>query len=155
MPAPSLPLTGQSLNASQLRGSSALLFMPPSQRRSGFTLVEMLIVVVVIGILAAMAIPQFQSTKGKAYLASVKSDLKNLSTAEESFFYDHRSYSTDLDSLKAVSSHGVILTVVNATASGWAATAYHPNAWPHTCALFYGSITAVAPATSEGEIACN
>jgi type IV pilus assembly protein PilA len=124
-------------------------------QRSGFTLVELLIVVVIIGILAAMAIPKFQSTKGKAYLASVKSDLKNLSTAEESFFYDHRNYSTDLDSLKAVSSHGVILTVVNATASGWAATAYHPNSWPHTCALFYGPVAPVAPATVEGEVACN
>jgi type IV pilus assembly protein PilA len=129
--------------------------MPRVHRRSGFTLVELLIVVVVIGILAAMAIPKFQSTKGKAYLASVKSDLKNLSTAEESFFYEHRTYSTDLDSLKAVYSHGVILTVVNATASGWSATAYHPSSWPHTCALFYGSIGAVAPATVEGEIACN
>jgi prepilin-type N-terminal cleavage/methylation domain-containing protein len=58
--------------------------------RTGFTLVELLIVVVVIGILAAIAIPKFQSTKGKAYLASVKSDLKNLSTAEETFFYEHR-----------------------------------------------------------------
>jgi prepilin-type N-terminal cleavage/methylation domain-containing protein len=124
-------------------------------QRSGFTLVELLIVVVVIGILAAMAIPRFQSTKGKAYLAAVKSDLKNLSTAEESFFYEHRTYSSDLDSLKATSSHGVILVVVNATANGWSATAYHPNSWPHTCALYYGAVTAVAPATIEGEVACN
>jgi prepilin-type N-terminal cleavage/methylation domain-containing protein len=129
--------------------------MSRAHSRSGFTLVELLIVVVVIGILAAMAIPRFQSTKGKAYLASVKSDLKNLSTAEEAFFYEHRTYSTDLDSLKAVASHGDLLIVVNATANGWAATAYNPNSWPHTCALFYGSVSAVAPATTEGEIACN
>jgi len=135
-------------------GSSALTTMSRAHR-SGFTLVELLIVVVVIGILAAIAIPKFQSTKGKAYLASVKSDLKNLSTAEESFFYEHRTYSADLDSLNATSSHGVILIVTNATASGWSATAYHPNSWPHTCALFYGAVAAVAPATAEGEIACN
>jgi type IV pilus assembly protein PilA len=126
-----------------------------AQRRTGFTLVELLIVVVVIGILAAMAIPKFQSTKGKANLAAVKSDLKNLSTAEESFFYEHRSYSADIDSLRATVSPGVVLTVVTANANGWAATAYHPNSWPHTCALFYGAVSAVAPATSEGEIACN
>jgi len=151
----SLPFVMALVGTSVPIGSFALLLMPRDNSRSGFTLVELLIVVVVIGILAAMAIPKFQSTKGKAYLASVKSDLKNLSTAEESFFYEHRTYSADLDSLNATSSHGVILIVTNATASGWSATAYHPNSWPHTCALFYGSVTAVAPATTEGEIACN
>ena len=153
MTASPLPLREQSLDTSTIIGSPALI--PMSRSRTGFTLVELLIVVVVIGILAAMAIPRFQSTKGKAYLASVKSDLKNLSTAEESFFYEHRSYTTDLDSLKAVSSHGVVLTVVTATANGWAATGYHPSSYPHTCALFYGSVTAVSPATVEGSIACN
>lgn len=153
MAASPLLLREQSLNTFTITGSPALI--PMSRPRTGFTLVELLIVVVVIGILAAMAIPRFQSTKGKAYLTAVKSDLKNLSTAEESFFYEHRSYTTDLDSLKAVSSHGVVLTVITATASGWAATAYHPSSYPHTCALFYGSVTAVSPATVEGSIACN
>jgi prepilin-type N-terminal cleavage/methylation domain-containing protein len=129
--------------------------MSPTRRRSGFTLIELLIVVVIVGILAAMAIPKFRSTKNKANFAAIKSDLKNLSTAEESFFYEHRTYTTDLDSLKASRSRGVILTVVTATASGWAATAYHQDSYPRTCALFYGSVAAVAPATSEGEIACN
>lgn len=124
-------------------------------RRSGFTLIELLVVVVIIGILAAMAIPKFRSTKDKANFAAVKSDLKNLSTAEESFFYERRMYTTDLDSLKVRPSPGVVLTIVQATGGGWAATAYHPASYPHTCALFYGTVPATAPATSEGEIACN
>ena len=35
------------------------------------------------------------------------------------------------------------------------ATAYHPDSWPHTCALYYGGVSPVAPATSEGAIYCN
>ena len=54
--------------------------------RSGFTLVEMLAVVVIIGILAAVIIPKFGNSKSKATFAAVKSDLHNLTTMQESFF---------------------------------------------------------------------
>lgn len=56
-----------------------------SRQKRGFTLIELLIVVVIIGILAAVAIPKFQSTKGKANYAAMKSDLHNLTTAQEAF----------------------------------------------------------------------
>lgn len=58
----------------------------------GFTLIELLIVVVIIGILAAIAIPQFASTKEKAFDAAAKSDLRNLMTAEEAYFSDFQAY---------------------------------------------------------------
>jgi len=57
-------------------------------KKKGFTLIELLIVVVIIGILAAIAIPKFANTKEKAYVASMKADLRNLATYEESFAAD-------------------------------------------------------------------
>src|SRR5438445_4502266 len=69
--------------------------------RKGFTLIELLIVVVIIGILAAIVIPKFANTKGKAYIASMKSDLRNLVTAEEAFFADSVKYSTNVTSKRS------------------------------------------------------
>jgi prepilin-type N-terminal cleavage/methylation domain-containing protein len=57
--------------------------------RKGFTLIELLIVVVIIGILAAIAIPKFANTKDKAYVAQMKSDLRNLATYEEQYSADN------------------------------------------------------------------
>ena len=68
---------------------------PADRRRSAFTLIELLIVVVIIGLLAAIAIPKFANTKGKANAAALRSDLRNLNVAEEAIFYDSAKYSTD------------------------------------------------------------
>jgi prepilin-type N-terminal cleavage/methylation domain-containing protein len=123
-------------------------------RRRGFTLIELLIVVVIIGILAAMAIPKFQSTKGKAYFAGMRSDLHNLTTAQESYFYDHSKYTTRLDSLNFQPSKGDSVNVVEATVNGWSATSSNPESYPHFCALFLGTAAPVAPATAAGVVAC-
>ena len=124
------------------------------RRRLGFTLIELLIVCVIIGILAAIAVVAFGSTKGKANFAAMRSDLHNLSTMEEGFFYEHRSYSADLDSLKAKLSPGVQMVINEATPSGWSATATHPESYPHLCSLFYGAASPVVPATVDGVVAC-
>jgi type IV pilus assembly protein PilA len=123
-------------------------------RRSGFTLIELLIVVVIIGILAAIAIPKFQSTKGKANAAGLKSDLRNLATAQEAYFFENSGYADDVAKLSLRTSPGVVLTIVDATSAGWSAKATHPASFPLTCALFTGSVTALTPATVEGLIGC-
>src|SRR3989475_5448417 len=128
--------------------------------RKGFTLIELLIVVVIIGILAAIAIPKFANTKAKAYIASMKSDLRNLVTAEEAYL--DRS-STHITSTASPTSHtafsvnfyvttGNNLGVVGlATGSGgWSVTITNNNLTTPLvkCAIFIN--TAVfAPAESE------
>jgi prepilin-type N-terminal cleavage/methylation domain-containing protein len=120
----------------------------------GFTLIELLIVVVIIGLLAIIAIPKVSNTKEKAYVAQMKSDLKNLATAEEAFFYDSTYYTTSLVSLNNFrSSTGVTLNVLEATPGGWSAEAVHAQT-TRKCVLYQGSAAVVPPATSEGRITC-
>src|SRR5690348_16782984 len=87
-------------------------------RQSGFTLIELLIVVVIIGILAAIAIPKFSNTKGQAFLAAMRSDLRNLATAEEGYYYSNSAYSNNLSQLNFLTSTGVTISVPEATTGG-------------------------------------
>jgi len=120
-------------------------------RRSGFTLIELLIVVVIIGVLASIAIPKFANTKEKAYMTQMKSDLRNLVTAEESFFADSIKYTTNLGTAFRTST-GTTGPTITLTADGWTATVGHTTS-VRTCAVYSGS-TPLAPAAKEGEPRC-
>jgi type IV pilus assembly protein PilA len=124
-------------------------------RTTGFTLIELLIVVVIIGILAAIAIPKFSSTKGQAFLAAMRSDLRNLATAEESYYYSNNAYSNNLGSLNYLSSVGVTVSIPEATSGGWSGSATHSALGAEKCTVYFGTATAVAPSTLEGRITCN
>lgn len=121
--------------------------------RKGFTLIELLIVVVIIGILAAIAIPKFSNTKEKAYVAAMKSDLRNLVTAEESYFADYLAYGTIAQLGNAYSSsQGVtVATVGTPTPTGWSAAATHTGT-AQTCTIALG---AAAGTGSSGIPACS
>ena len=124
----------------------------------GFTLIELLIVVVIIGILAAIAIPKFASTKEKAYIAAMKSDLKNLVTAQEAYFSDQNppDYAPDIGSLAVyfTPSTGVTPVVASSDPVGFGATATHASVPVITCAVFVGATHVTAPAVNEGEVTC-
>jgi prepilin-type N-terminal cleavage/methylation domain-containing protein len=121
----------------------------------GFTLIELLVVVVIIGILASIAIPKFANTKEKTYIAAMKSDLRNLATAEEAYIFDSLTYTKSLPLLNGWSATtGVTVTVNEATGGGWSATASHFQT-PRKCYLFYGNAAPVGSATAEGKIQCS
>ena len=75
-------------------------------------------------------------------------------TAEEAYLFDNDTYTSALTDLNYQRSPGVVVNITNATASGWSATATHPQSFPLTCAIFMGSATAQPPATVEGLIGC-
>ena len=127
---------------------------PRHAGRSGFTLIELLIVVVIIGIIAAIAIPKFSQTKGKAYVAAMKTDLRNLATAEEAYSYEYAVYTDDKAALNYRTSQGVTITITVAP-GGWAAEATHPAADPLVCQLYVGTGGPMSIADSEGKVACD
>jgi prepilin-type N-terminal cleavage/methylation domain-containing protein len=115
--------------------------------RKGFTLIELLIVVVIIGILAAIAIPKFANTKDKAYVAAMKSDLRNLATYEEQYAADQNgayfagtaTSTTPLQGFTPSQNVTINAAIVAGPPQTWSATASHSQS-AKTCDNSSGSI---------------
>lgn len=101
------------------------------RRTSGFTIIELLVVVVIIGVLAAIAIPRFGNTKEKSVDSSARSDLRNAMTAQEAYFVEKSTYATTLSNLSLTTSTGVTIAG-GGSAAGYKMTSQHaasPRIW--------------------------
>ena len=125
--------------------------------RKGFTLIELLIVVVIIGILAAIAIPKFANTKSKAYATAMKSDLRNLVTAEEAFFSDSTYYTTATNLVSRntyKNSSGVGVPQVTTGAGFWSATVTHSQLAGATCGVGINTVNPIVSTAGDGAPTC-
>lgn len=122
----------------------------------GFTLIELMIVVVILGILVAIVVPKFANGKERAMVAAMRTDLRNLVSAEEAFFTNGLVYYNGPipdPTMPYSPSENITITLSNVTASGWAAEAVHANT-TKTCDIFVGNAASVGVATEEGRVAC-
>jgi len=118
--------------------------------KKGFTLIELLIVVVIIGILASIAIPKFANTKDKAFVAAMKSDLRNMATYEEQYAADNNgayfSGTAAMGSpLQGFTPSQNVTVMVNSTSApmpSWDGTATHTLS-AKVCTMAIGVITCV------------
>jgi type IV pilus assembly protein PilA len=106
-------------------------FLHPESSQ-GFTLLELLVVMGIIGVLASIAVPQYAAYKARAFDTRAEMDLRNVAIAEEAYFVDAERYLScknatcvNLPGIKAISP-GVTLAMT-ATTTGFLGTSTHPK----------------------------
>jgi prepilin-type N-terminal cleavage/methylation domain-containing protein len=71
-------------------------------KNNGFTLIELMIVIAIIGILAAIAIPQFQAYRSRAFNSAAQADIHNISITQEAYYVDNGEYCSTLAMLRGM-----------------------------------------------------
>jgi len=100
--------------------------------KKGFTLIEIMIVIAIIGILTSIVFIQFISYRTRTYNTSAKVDLRTAATAQEAYFIETSSYTGSLGTLMSTSygvriSDGVFIPILSADANGYTMQAYHSS----------------------------
>lgn len=125
--------------------------------RKGMTLIELILVFMIIGLLAAITVPRLGHMRDRALIATIKRDLRTFAMHQESRYYDRAAYTDDIGALSAAGfspSPGVSISVNEATILGWSATAEHVQTLV-ACYLFVGDAAPLGSATVEGSLECS
>jgi prepilin-type N-terminal cleavage/methylation domain-containing protein len=121
-------------------------------RRTGFTFVELLATMFVLGALAALAVPRYRNYKERAYVAAMRTDLGHLRIAQEVYWAEHQQYTVDTASLDFRKTTGVEIDLSSADPYGsYLAVATHENLPGLQCATATGIDAGTDP---SGAIVC-
>ena len=153
----------RSINKAMTKRRDAIM---AGEKEQGFTLIELMVVIIIIGILTAIAIPVFLNQRQQAWDASVKADLSNIAIAAETYATANNGSYTGLvlggnsatptaGSLRAAYSlkttTGNLFKLGTVTGTSYVVTAYNPNSTnSKTYTLTTGTVT--GPASSATTI---
>ncbi len=139
----------------------------PPRGPTGFTLVELLFVTVLISLIAAIAVHKVTKIKDVATLAVLRSDLKAVTLAQEVYHAETGGFFTQTDPnggkgpafTKSKKKLGVepspnIRLQIRGNKKGWTARAQHKEKGGLRCAVSHGDVKPFKPAEQEGVIAC-
>ena len=104
---------------------SLFLLHTPIMNQQGFTLIELMVAVIIVGLLAVMAIPEFNIYKARALDAVVQADVKSVIAGQEAYFVDNSQYASNVSDLPGIDALGNS-TIANITNNGdtWSIQAY-------------------------------
>ena len=132
--------------------------------RKGFTLIEMLVVVMIVAALAGFAIARFEESRTRTFFAAMKADLRQLADQQEIYYSTHwytyagsAGQAADaVPELQFTNSQGVYTVFRAAGTAGWSAESTHSglNGATQKCAMFYGSAPPLPPAGTNGLVSC-
>jgi prepilin-type N-terminal cleavage/methylation domain-containing protein len=119
-----------------------------AQFKKGFPLIELLIVVLILGVVAAILIQRFGNSKDKTYVAQMQSDLRNLATYEEqyaaenggTYFSGTATMSSPLRGFHPSESVRITVTTLAGPPPSWTARASHALT-PSVCVIVTGLVS--------------
>jgi type II secretion system protein G len=75
------------------------------KNQKGFTLIEVLLIVVILGIIAAIAIPRLMESKAEAQKQTCRANVANINTAIDKYYFDEGTYPTALSTILAIQAY--------------------------------------------------